>query len=362
MNFSQLANPRILDQPVYQPGKPIGQVAREHKLNPKDVCKLASNENPWGASPLAIAAGSEALKHVHLYPEGSGQELRNALGKNLQLEPSQIILGNGSNEVIELLGHVFLEEGDEVIVGEHAFVVYKLMALLMGATPVVVPMPNLVHDLNEMYNAITDKTKLIFLPSPNNPTGTANSAAEIIQFVESLPDHVIFCLDEAYAEYLQDPPDIRPFIKQGKKVLAMRTFSKIHGLAGLRIGYGYGNEELIELLQKARQPFNVNSIAQASAIAALEDKDWVAQCRKRNLDGLKQMATGLENLNLEYIRSKANFLMIKVGDGQAIFHSLQTLGIITRPMPQSLKEFIRISIGTEEENFQALTALKQVLS
>ena len=362
MNFSQLATPRILDQPIYQPGKPIEQVAHEYKLKPEDVCKLASNENPWGASPLAIAAGKDALNHVHLYPEGSGLGLRNAIGKNLKLEPSQIILGNGSNEIIELLGHIFLEKGDEVIVGEHAFVVYKLMTLLMGATPIVVPMPDLVHDLNEMHNAITDRTKLIFLPSPNNPTGTANSPKQIIQFVKSLPDHVIFCLDEAYAEYLTIPTDLKPLMKEGKKVLAMRTFSKIHGLAGLRIGYGYGNHELIQLLQKARQPFNVNSIAQASAIAALEDKDWVTQCRKRNLDGLEQMMSGLEKLNLKYIPSEANFLLIEVGDGQAIFNSLQQLGIITRPMSENLKEFVRISIGTEEENLKALTALKQVIA
>ncbi|MDC0921063.1 histidinol-phosphate transaminase [Opitutales bacterium] len=362
MNLPQLANPRILEQPVYQPGKPIEEVAREYKLNPKDICKLASNENPWGASPLAIAAGKEALNNIHLYPEGSGTELRSAISRNLGLQSEQVILGNGSNEIIELLGHVFLEEGDEVIVGEHAFVVYKLMALLMGAKPVPIAMPNLVHDLNEMRQAITDKTKLIFLPSPNNPTGTANSSEEIFAFIQSLPDHVIFCLDEAYTEYLEDPPDLRPLIEEGRKILAMRTFSKIHGLAGLRIGYGYGSETLVKLLQKARQPFNVNAIAQASAIAAIEDKDWVTQCRKRNTDGLEQMASGLENLDLEYVPSKANFLLVKVGDGQATFESLQSKGIITRPMPESLNSFVRISIGTEEENRKALTALKQMLN
>ncbi len=361
MNLSQLANPRILDQPVYQPGKPIEQVAHEYNLDPKDICKLASNENPWGASPLAIEAGKKALKNVHLYPEGSGLELRNTICKKLDLDPSQIILGNGSNEIIELLGHVFLKEGDEVIVGEHAFVVYKLMALLMGATPIQVPMPNLVHDLNKMHEAITNRTKLIFLPSPNNPTGTANSSEEIIQFVESLPDHVVFCLDEAYSEYLESPPDLRPLMKAGKKIVAMRTFSKIHGLAGLRIGYGYGNHNLINLLQKVRQPFNVNSVAQATASAALEDEDWVIQCRRRNRSGLEQMSAGLKEMNLEYIPSEANFLMIKVGDGQAIFHALQKEGIITRPMSESLKSFVRISIGTEEENNKALAALRNVL-
>ena len=197
MKLSHLANPRIMDQPVYQPGKPIEQVALEYKLDPQDVCKLASNENPWGASPDAIAAGRIALDQVHLYPEGSGEKLRNAISSNLNIQATQIILGNGSNEIIELLGHVFLEDGDEVIVGEHAFVVYKLVTMLMGATPVIIPMPNLVHDLDEMRKAISEKTKLIFLPSPNNPTGTSNSPDEIIRFAESLPEHVIFCMDEA---------------------------------------------------------------------------------------------------------------------------------------------------------------------
>ena len=273
MNFSQLANHRILEQPIYQPGKPIEQVALEYNLDINEICKLASNENPWGASPKAIEAGKKSLENIHLYPEGSGFKLRAKIASLQKIDPNQIILGNGSNEIIELLGHVFLDTEDEVLVGQHAFVVYKLTALLMGARPVVVPMPNLVHDLNKFREAVTDKTKLIFLPSPNNPTGTANSPKEIIAFAESLPDHVIFCLDEAYAEYLEDPPDLRPLIRDGKKIIAMRTFSKIYGLAGLRIGYGYGNPELINLLQKARQPFNVNSVAQETAITALEDQE-----------------------------------------------------------------------------------------
>ena len=362
MKLSHLANPRILDQPVYQPGKPIEQVALEYKLDPQDVCKLASNENPWGASPDSIAAGRIALDQVHLYPEGSGEKLRNAISSNLNIQATQIILGNGSNEIIELLGHVFLEDGDEVIVGEHAFVVYKLVTMLMGATPVIIPMPNLVHDLDEMRKAISEKTKLIFLPSPNNPTGTSNSPDEIIRFAESLPEHVIFCMDEAYVEYIEKPADLRPLMKLGKKIIAMRTFSKIHGLAGLRIGYAYGHKDMIDLLQKARQPFNANSIAQSCAIAALHDTAWVDQCRKRNLAGLKQMSIGLENLNLEFVPSQANFLLVKVGDGQSTFESLQKVGIITRPMPKNLNEFVRISIGTEVENTKALHALTRLFA
>ena len=361
MNLSQLANPRILDQPVYQPGKPIEQVAREHGFRPEDVCKLASNENPWGSSPAALEAGAEALKSVFLYPEGSGLALRQKLAQHHDLDPSQFILGNGSNEIIELLGHVFLKPNDEVLVGEHAFVVYKLVALLMGAKAVEVEMPDLTHDLRAMREAVTERTKLIFLPSPNNPTGTANSITEISTFVSSLPEHVIFCLDEAYAEYLDDPFDLVPFIREGRKVVAIRTFSKIHGLAGLRIGYGYGSPEMIGLLQRARQPFNANSVAQATAIGALEDEDWVDLCRRRNRDGLEQVKAGCLKMGLEVVPSHANFLLVQVGDGKKVFEELQAMGIITRPMPPPLNEFLRISIGTEAQNERVLKALGSLM-
>jgi histidinol-phosphate aminotransferase len=361
MNLSQLANPRILDQPVYQPGKPIEQVAREHGFNPEDICKLASNENPWGSSPSAIEAGNKALESVYLYPEGSGSALREKLGQYHKLDPAQFVLGNGSNEIIELLGHVFLNPRDEVLVGEHAFVVYKLVALLMGAGVIETEMPRLTHDLDAMKGAITERTKLIFLPSPNNPTGTANSIGEISAFVRSLPDHVVFCLDEAYAEYLDDPFDLRPFIAEGRKVLGLRTFSKIHGLAGLRLGYGYGSPEMIALLQQARQPFNANSVAQASAVGALEDKDWVDLCRRRNRAGLDQVSAGCASVGLEVVPSQANFLLVKVGNGRKTFEQLQEKGIITRPMSESLNEYLRISIGTEEQNARLLKALGLVM-
>ena len=362
MNLSQLANPRILEQPTYLPGKPIEEVAAEYGLESGEICKLASNENPWGASPKALKAGADALSKVNLYPEGSGQVLRKALAKYHQLEADQFILGNGSNEIIELLGHVFLQPDDEVIFGEHAFVVYKLVALLMGAKAVPVEMPALTHDLNKMWNAITERTKLVFLPSPNNPTGTANTNEQIFAFVQSLPEQVIFCMDEAYVEYLDSPPDLKPLIREGRKVLAMRTFSKIHGLAGLRIGYGYGSAEMIALLQQARQPFNANSVAQACALAALEDGDWVHQCRKRNLDGLEQLGLGCQRLNLPFVPSQANFLLVEVGDGKRVFKELQTRGIITRPMGGGLEKYLRISVGTELENDRALNALEDVLS
>ena len=361
MNLSQLANPRILEQPVYQPGKPIEQVAREYGFKPSDVCKLASNENPWGCSPLAKQAGKEALDSIFLYPEGSGQELRENLGQYHGLDSNQFILGNGSNEIIELLAHVFLLPNDEVVIGEHAFVVYKLVTMLMGGKSVETVMPNLTHDLDAMRDAISERTKLVFLPSPNNPTGTANSVDEISNFIRSLPQLVIFCLDEAYVEYLEQPFDLRPFIKEGRKAIGLRTFSKIHGLAGLRIGYGYASAELIGLLQQARQPFNANSVAQAAAQAALKDEGWVEQCRRRNSAGLVQVSDGCAKLGLEFVESKANFLLVRVGNGRKIFEELQARGIVTRPMPPTLDEYLRISIGTEEQNDRFLQTLGNVM-
>jgi histidinol-phosphate aminotransferase len=361
MNLSQLANPRILDQPVYEPGKPIEEVARQHGLQADQICKLASNENPWGASELAKEAAQAVLNQVHLYPDGAGHQLIQGLSEHHDLDSSQFILGNGSNEIIELLGHVFLEPGDEVVCGAHAFVVYKLVALLMGATVVEVEMPDMTHDLSLMQEAVSEKTKLIFLPSPNNPTGTANSEVEIAMFIRSLPPHVIFCFDEAYAEYLDSPPDLRPFIKEGRKVICLRTFSKIHGLAALRVGYGYGSDEMIRLLQQARQPFNVNAVAQAAAVAALSDQDWVLNCRKRNRDGLQQLTNGLEQLGIEYIPSQANFILSKPGNGRSLFLELQKQGVITRALGPSLPDYLRISVGTEEENIRLLTSLEKVL-
>ena len=361
MNLTQLANPRILDQPVYTPGKPIEKVAEQFDLADDEIVKLASNENPWGPSPQAIEKGKLALENVHLYPDGSGTFLVEKLASKFSLSSDQFILGNGSNEIIELLGHVFIKPADEIIFGEHAFAVYRLVALLMGGNPIAVSMPNLKHDLNLMLEAITDNTKIIFLPSPNNPTGTSNTTSEINSFVEQLPDHVILCLDEAYAEYLEEPTDIRPFLETSKKVIGLRTFSKIHGLAGLRIGYGYGTKEMISLLQKSRQPFNANSVAQASAIGALEDENWVLQCRRRNQNGLRQMEEGFKNLGLCFVPSQANFILVDVGNGTKAFELLQQKGIITRPMPEELSNFVRISIGTEIENEKALVALKETL-
>ena len=292
--YSDLVKPELLTQPTYQPGKPIEDVARELGLDPAGILKLASNENPLGASPKAIAAGKAALDSVELYPDGGCYELKRSLSRHFDLDPEQFIVGNGSNEVLEIIGHAFIDKGSEVVMGKGAFIVYKLVTLLFGGVPVEVPMVNFKHDLDAMAAAVTERTKVVFLPSPDNPRGTANTVEEIRAFAVALPAHVLFVLDEAYAEYLEEAPDLRELMEQGRKVFCTRTFSKIYGLAGLRIGYGYGSAELIGLLNRAREPFNVNAIAQAAAVAALADRDFVQRCRSFNEVGRVQLEAGFK--------------------------------------------------------------------
>ncbi|MEM1222383.1 MAG: aminotransferase class I/II-fold pyridoxal phosphate-dependent enzyme, partial [Verrucomicrobiota bacterium] len=230
MNYADLANTGVLEQPVYEPGKPIEYVAREFGLEVGQIAKLASNENPFGPSSKAQSAANKAIAQAHLYPDGGCYELRTAISDKLQISMDSVVVGNGSNEIIELLGHVFLRPGLEVVMGSQAFIVYKLVTKLFGATPIEVPMKDYGHDLKAMAAAVTDRTRLVFVASPNNPTGIANSESEILELVESLPDHVILCFDEAYSEYLENAPDLRPAIRAGRKVICMRTFSKIYGL------------------------------------------------------------------------------------------------------------------------------------
>lgn len=356
-----LAKPEVRTQPVYEPGKPIGDVARELGLDPDGIIKLASNENPLGPSPLALAAAQRALAEVELYPDGGGFALRAKLAERWGLAPSQFIIGNGSNEIIELLGHVFLRPGDEVVMGNPAFVVYKLVTLLFGAQPVEVPLVNHRHDLSALAAAVTPRTRLVFVPSPNNPTGTANTEAELLAFARAMPEHVITVFDEAYAEYLESAPDLRPLIAEGRKVIGLRTFSKIYGLAGLRVGYGYASEELAALLNRVRQPFNVNAVAQAAATAALDDAEFVRRCRAENAAGLRQLAAGLRAQGVEFVPSVANFLLVRVGDGAQVFAALQRQGLIVRPMrAYGLPEWIRVTVGTAEQNARCLTLLAGV--
>jgi len=358
MNLEALANPAVLTQPVYEPGKPIEYVARELGLDPATIIKLASNENPFGPSPKAVAAARAALEQAELYPDGGCYELREKLAAARGVGANQLVIGNGSNEIIELLGHVFLRPGDEVVMGAPAFVVYKLVTLLFGATPVEVPLTNHTHDLAKMAAAVTERTKLVFVCTPNNPTGTANSEEELLAFARGLPEHVVVVFDEAYAEFLERAPDLRPLLREGRKVVCLRTFSKIYGLASLRIGYGYASPEAAAFLNRVRQPFNVNAIAQAAAVAALDDAEFAKRCARENRAGLAQLEDGFRARGLEWVPSVANFVLVKVRDGARVFDALQRRGVIVRPMgAYGMPEWVRVTVGTREQNERFLAEM-----
>jgi len=358
--YADLANRPVLTQPVYEAGRPIEVVAREFGLEASAVIKLASNENPLGPSPLGLAAAKKALDNCHLYPDGGCTFLREKLAKKWALEPGNFVIGNGSNEVMILLAQAFLRPGDEVVFGSQAFIVYKLATMLFGATPVEVPMPGYRHDLKAMRAAVTPKTRIVFLASPNNPTGGTDDPADILAFAASLPEDVIFCLDEAYAEYLDASADLRPLITSGRKVVVSRTFSKAYGLAGLRVGYMMGSAEVIGLLNRVRQPFNVNLPALAAAEAALDDADFVQRTREVNATGLAQLAAGLTALGYEYIDGKANFLAAKIPDADALFTRLQKAGVIVRPLRgYGMVGWLRLTVGTSAQNARLLAELAQ---
>jgi histidinol-phosphate aminotransferase len=354
-----IANPQLKTLVAYEPGKPIEDVAREHGLDPKDIIKLASNENPLGPSPKAVAAMHDAIGHAQLYPDGGGFRLRNAIAEKFGLERANIILGNGSNEIIEFVGHAFLRPGDEVVTAQHAFVVYKLMATLFGATTVEVPDPGFKHDLDAMAAAITPRTRQVFIANPNNPTGTLCHQEEIDRFMDKVPDHVIVIFDEAYYEFLDEPLDTIKYVKAGRNVVIMRTFSKIQGLASLRIGYGIAPAGLADILQKTRQPFNANAIAQAGALAGLQDEDHIERTREVNRTGRDFIQSQFAALGLDYVPSFGNFVLVKVGDGDALFAYAMTRGIILRSMrAYGLPEYIRVSVGTMPQNEKFIEVLR----
>ncbi len=362
MNYESLVKPAVRTQPVYEPGKPIEYVARELGLDPAGIIKLASNENPFGPSPRAVAAAKRALEEGELYPDGGCFALRQKLAQRWGLGADQFIIGNGSNEIIELLGHAFVGAGDEVVMGAPAFVVYKLVTLLFGAKAVEVPLVNHRHDLARIAAAITPRTKLVFVCSPNNPTGTANTEAELLAFARALPEHVVGVFDEAYAEFLEKAPDLRPLLTEGRKVVCLRTFSKIYGLASLRVGYGYGSAEVCALLNRVRQPFNVNAIAQAAAVAALDDDEFAGRCARENRAGLVQLEAGCRKLGLETVPSVANFMLVKVGDGGRVFEALQRRGVIVRPVKSyGMPEWVRVTVGTREQNERLLGELEAAI-
>jgi histidinol-phosphate aminotransferase len=356
------SNQWLNDLVSYVPGKPIEDVARELGLEPNQIVKLASNENPLGPSPIAVKAMREALDKVHFYPDGGCYHLRAGIARKFGLSIDNVMLGNGSNEIIEFLGHAFLQPGDNIITAEHAFAIYKIMAKLFGAETIEVPDPDLTADLPAMAAAINERTKLVYISNPNNPTGTMVGEDELDRFIESVPDSVMIALDEAYYEFLPEPPDTLKYLPDHPNVIALRTFSKIQGLAGLRIGYGLAHEELIRLLQKTRQPFNVNSIAQAGALAGLQDDAHQTKTRKLNKQGRDFLEKGFRKRNLEYVPSVANFVLVKVGKGKEIFQKLLRRGMIVRAMDEyKLPEWIRVSVGTAEQNRRFFEELDQVL-
>lgn len=357
-----IANPHLRDLAVYQPGKPIEETARQLGCDPCEIIKLASNENPLGPSPKALAAMHAAIENAQHYPDGGAHYLRNALAQKLNMGPENIIIGNGSNEIIELLGHAFLKPGDAILTSEHAFVAYRIVARIFGAQTIEAPSRNYAHDLDAMLDAITDQIELIFVANPNNPTGTLLSADVIEGFVARVPSHLIIIFDEAYHEFVDGPADTLRYIREERNVVTLRTFSKIHGLASLRIGYGVARPELIEVLQKTRQPFNVNAVGQSGALAALSDEQHQLATKRIVDEGRAFFEREFAAMRLEYIPSAGNFVLVNVGDGAAVFKAMLEHKIIVRAMRgYRLPQWVRISIGTMPQNQRCVAALQQVL-
>jgi len=356
------ANPQLRDLVVYQPGKPIEETARELGCEPTEIIKLASNENPLGPSPKAVAAMREAIEDAHLYPDGGAFYLRNAIAKKLNVTPDHIIPGNGSNEIIELLAHAFLERGDAVVTSEHAFVAYKIIARVFGAETIEAPSRDYAHDLDAMFGAVTERTEIIFIANPNNPTGTLLSGDAIESFMARVPAHLIVVFDEAYYEFVERMPDTLHYVRDGRNVVVLRTFSKIHGLASVRVGYGIARPELVEALHKTREPFNVNGIGQIGALAALGDEEHQRKTKELTDEGRSYFEKEFAAMGLEFIPSAANFVLVNVGDGLAVFRALLERKVIVRAMKgYNLPEWVRITIGTMEQNRKCVEALREVM-
>jgi histidinol-phosphate aminotransferase len=351
-------NPQLDHLPVYHGGRPLEEVARELGLPAADLIKLASNENPLGPSPKAIAAMRDAAARVNLYPDGNAFYLRQRVADKLGTAPANLIFGNGSNEIIDFVSRALLGPKTNIVVSQYCFAIYPIAAHLAGADCISVPAKKFGHDLAAMAEAITPETRIVFVANPNNPTGTRASNEAVMELVNSIPDEVLLVMDEAYFEFIDDAPDLLPLISEKQNLLLMRTFSKIYGLAGLRVGYGIGHLDFVGALEKIRQPFNLNAIAQAAALAALEDDGHLRATRENNAEGLKFFENAFAEMGIETVPSHANFILAKVGDGKAMFEKLQQRGIITRAMGgYGLAEWIRISIGTPLENGRCLAAL-----
>lgn len=363
MNYSELAPSYIRAIAPYQPGKPISELERELGIN--DIVKLASNENPLGASPKAVAAARAALDEISLYPDGNGFALKSALVARYGVAHNQLVLGNGSNDLLELAARAFLSVGDKAVYSDHAFAVYPLATQAVGATGISVAAIDFGHDLDAMRKAAVEQgAKLIFIANPNNPTGTYLTGESLLAFMRALPKNILVMLDEAYNEYLPEACryDSVSWLGEFPNLLISRTFSKAYGLASLRVGYALGHPQVIDMLNRVRQPFNVNSMAQAAAVAALDDAEFVQRTYELNLHGMKQLTDGLREMALDYIPSFGNFISFHVVNAAWIYRRLLELGVIVRPISNyGMPDYLRVSIGLESQNQKFLSALKQIL-
>lgn len=348
----------------YQPGKPISELAREMGLEEGSIVKLASNENPLGISPKAYEAIQAALEDVSRYPDGNSFALRDAVCGKFGLAPDQLVFGNGSNDILELAARAFLVPGSEAIYSQHAFAVYALVTQAVGAKGVVTPARDFGHDLDAMLAAITPQTRLVFIANPNNPTGTLLGKAALKNFLQQVSSQVLVVLDEAYDEYLPEThkSESVKWLAEFDNLIISRTFSKAYGLAGLRIGYGMANAAITDIMNRVRQPFNVNSMAQAAAAASLQDDDFVARSYALNQAGMRQVTLGLQCLGLEYIPSHGNFVSFRVKNAGEVYQRLLKGGVIVRPVANyGMPDYLRVSIGLFDENARFLEVLEDIL-
>jgi histidinol-phosphate aminotransferase len=347
----------------YPPGKPIEELERE--LGITGSIKLASNENPLGPSPKAVAAIEKGLKDLHRYPDGSSFYLKERLSNHVGVGMDHLVVGNGSNEIIEFLIRVFVREGDEVVMGDPSFIVYRLINQAVGGKNVIIPLKDWKFDLDAMKAAITKRTRLIFIDSPNNPVGTIVKQSDFTRFMEGLPDHLLVVLDEAYREFVTDDQsvDFFSFMRKGYPIISLRTFSKVYGLSGLRVGYGIAVPEIVSMLERVRQPFNVNSLAQAGATAALDDKEFVQHSLSVTREGLSYLYGQFEEMGLSYVPSQTNFVLLDVEKpSNEVYQAMLREGVIVRPMASyGMITHERITVGTPAENERFIKALKKVL-
>ena len=358
------APPHIAAMSPYQPGKPISEVARELGLVEADIVKLASNENPRGASPKALKAMQDAMAGIARYPDGNGFVLKRELARHHKVHPESIVLGNGSNDVLELAALAFLSPGTSSVFAEHCFVVNRLATQARGAQGIEVAARDFGHDLEAMHHAVRDDTRVVFVSNPNNPTGTFVPPSEVQAFLERVRSDVLVVLDEAYYEYLepQQQSSSMEWVARFPNLLVTRTFSKAHGLAGLRVGYGVAHPQVADMMNRVRQPFNVNSAAQAAAVAALDDERFLRDSVQLNRVGMEQLTAGFSALGLDWIDSCGNFVTVRVGEADRVFRQLLQLGVIVRPIAgYGLPQHLRISVGLESENERLLEALAAVL-